>query len=358
MGVLAREPILAVDTESNSLYAYRERVCLIQFSTPKVDYLVDPLAIADLSSLGPIFADAHIEKVFHAAEYDVICLERDFGFKFDNLFDTMLASRILGKREVGLGAVLREGFGVYLNKRYQRANWGQRPLPAHLLDYARLDTHFLIPLRLRLRAELKSNHLWPLAEEDFRRLCVVNERLNGNCEGREGCWRVSGAQELEPQQAAVLRELCQYRDQVAKAIDRPLFKVMGDKTLLAIATACPRDEDALGRLPGMSPSQMRRHGRAVLQAVQRGLRAEPIYPPKYPQPDERFLWRLEVLRNWRKSTARGMGVDSDIVLPRDLMHAVARKNPRRAGDLQKVLNEVPWRYEQFGARILDVLRGK
>src|SRR5512135_2846081 len=79
---LANQPRVAVDTESNSLHAYREQVCLIQFSTPRTDYVVDPLAFDDLSSLGPLFSNPAIEKVFHAAEYDLICLRRDFGFEF------------------------------------------------------------------------------------------------------------------------------------------------------------------------------------------------------------------------------------------------------------------------------------
>jgi ribonuclease D len=82
---------------------YQEQVCLIQFSTGDTDYLVDPLALTDLTPLSPIFADPKIEKIFHAAEYDIICLKRDFGYKFANIFDTMVASRVLGKQAVGLG---------------------------------------------------------------------------------------------------------------------------------------------------------------------------------------------------------------------------------------------------------------
>jgi ribonuclease D len=103
---LCREGILAVDTESNSLFAYQEQVCLIQFSTPEMDYLVDPLALEDLSPLGEVFSAEGTEKVFHAAEYDLICLSRDFGFEFANLFDTMVAARILGRKAVGLGSLL------------------------------------------------------------------------------------------------------------------------------------------------------------------------------------------------------------------------------------------------------------
>src|SRR5512139_501768 len=157
---LSQTPIIAVDTESNSLHAYREQVCLVQFSTPTTDYLVDPLALQDLSPLAPLFADPGIEKIFHAAEYDLLCLSRDFGFKFANLFDTMLAARILGRNMVGLGSLLESEFGILLDKRHQRADWGKRPLPEDQLSYARLDTHFLIPLRNHMRQELQDRQWW------------------------------------------------------------------------------------------------------------------------------------------------------------------------------------------------------
>ena len=119
---------LAIDTESNSLYAYREQVCLIQISVPGYDYIVDPLALPSIDELGELMADPSVEKIFHAAEYDLLCLKRDFGYSFSNLFDTMLAARILGRKKVGLAAVLNQEFGIQVNKRYQRANWGRRPL--------------------------------------------------------------------------------------------------------------------------------------------------------------------------------------------------------------------------------------
>jgi len=350
---LAQESILAVDTESNSLFAYRERVCLIQFSTAEKDYLVDPLAIDDQSPLASIFASKRIEKIFHAAEYDIITLKRDFGFRFANLFDTMVAARILGWGELGLGSILKNEFGVQLNKRYQRANWGKRPLPADMLAYARLDTHYLIPLRNQLRSELKAKGRWALAVEDFRRLRYVNgrERANGN----ETCWRIKGVRDLSPQQAAVLMELCVYRDQVAQSINRPLFKVIGDQTLYAIACDWPDDLDALSQLPGMSYKQVRRHGKALLEAVQRGLRADPVTPPRHHRPSERFLARVEALRSWRKMVAHEMGVSSDVVLPRDLLNEIATQNPKRETELADVMEQVPWRMENFGDEILGVL---
>ncbi len=357
---LLHEPVLAVDTESNSLYAYQEQVCLIQFSTQEMDYLVDPLSMKDLSPLARIFSNPKIEKIFHAAEYDLICLQRDFAFKVENLFDTMVAATVLGKDEVGLGSILKNEFGVEMDKRFQRANWGQRPLPQHLLDYAMLDTRYLIPLRERLRAELEESGRWPLAEEDFRRLSLLN---NGEQEHprnhtrkiEEACWRISGVNDLNPRQAAVLQELCKYRDNVARRLNRPLFKVMSDRTLHAIASACPTTANELKRLPGMSRGQMQRHGSALLQVVQRGLQAPPITQPRSPRPDEKFLCRLENLRLWRKLTARDLGVKSDVVLSRDLLHAVAERNPREMEELAEILKDVPWRLENFGQQILQVI---
>jgi ribonuclease D len=350
--LLAQQPAIGVDTESNSLYAYREQVCLVQFSTPANDYLLDPLALTDLSPLAPVFSDPHIQKTFHAAEYDLICLKRDFAFNFANIFDTMLAARILGRQEVGLGSILEVEFSLQVDKRHQRANWGQRPLPDFLLDYARQDTHYLIPLKAKLEKELKKKGLLPLAHEDFQRLCEVEVTAEN---GRNDCWRVNGVHHLSPQHVAILQQLCLYRDEAARKINRPLFKVISNHTLLAIAQAEPATIDELKVLPGMTSHQINRHGKALLAAVERGLQAEPVYPPRNARPDERFLSRLEALKQWRKLKARQLEVESDIVLPRDLLHRLAAKNPQSLQSLTECLSEVPWRRKRYGDEILKVL---
>ena len=351
---LMKEPIVAVDTESNSLYAYQERVCLIQFSIPERDFLVDPLSVFDLSALGPLFASPEIEKIFHAAEYDLIMLDQDFGFELSNLFDTMVAARILGWKAVGLGSILQDQFGIQVQKKYQRANWGRRPLPDEMLTYAQLDTHYLIPLRKRIKDELEKTGRWSLAQEDFERGCQVN--TNHNQRDSADCWRINGARDLRGHQLAVLQELCEYRDQIAQSSDRPLFKVINNSTLYNIAEACPRSSRELEAVKGLSHKQVRWLGRGLLSAVQRGLEAKqtPKIPHK-PRPSDAYLLRVEKLRQWRKNTGRAMGVESDVVLPKDLLYEFAETNPKNFGQVAEIMSAVPWRLAQFGDQIFSLL---
>lgn len=295
---LSRESLVAVDTEANGLYAYREQVCLIQFSTPQKDYLVDVLSLDDLSPLASVFSDAKIEKVFHAAENDLVLLQEEFGFRFERLFDTMIAARILGWKSLGLGSILEAEFNIKVEKKFQRANWGRRPLPPEMVTYAQLDTHFLIPLRNRMKSALKERGRWLLALEDFTRQSRVESLDHRDDAGT--VWRVNGAYDLPPQNAAVLKELCLLRDEKAQEMNRPHFKVISDKTLLRIAQECPRSVGALKRMGVVSTRQVEWMGRALIQAVQRGLSADPLHPPRSPRPSDTFLSRHDRLRHWRK----------------------------------------------------------
>ena len=351
---LSKHSLVAVDTEANSLYAYREQVCLIQFSIPGADYLVDPLVLEDLSPLAEIFRHPEIEKIFHAAEYDLIILQRDFNFRFTNLFDTMIASRILGLKSVGLRALLKSHFGVIVNKKYQRADWGRRPLPAEMLTYAQIDTHYLIPLRKQLKARLEANGRWALAKEDFQRACVVDS--NHNDPKKVNCWRINGVQDLSSSQVAILHELCRFRDQKARILNRPLFKVINDQALINIAIANPDSFGKLERVPGITYKQIRWIGADLLAAVQSGRNKKPPRQPRRERPSDEYMDRVESLRQWRKKTARGFGVESDIVLPKDLLYILAESNPKTNEEIARILRAVPYRLEKYGEVILDILR--
>lgn len=351
---LSAQPRIAVDTESNSLHAFRERVCLIQFSTPKKDYLVDPLILQDMSPLAPLFASPKIEKIFHAAEYDLICLRRDFGFEFANLFDTMQAARILGYPFVGLDNILAEKFGVKIDKRHQKADWGARPLTPVQIDYARFDTHYLFQLRDLLEGELREKERWEIAQDDFLLACNVNdakEKLNG------ASWKKFGTRkDLSLRELTIISELCTCRDQIAEKLGRPAFKVVGDDILLDIARNLPEKDVDLSGI-GMSSRQIRLWGDEILAAMKRGLDAPLVKREQVKRPGDAVLKRLDKLKSWRKKIAKELAVESDVVLPKIYLSMLAENPPKNINELESVMCESPTRFKKYGTQIYSLIGG-
>ena len=362
---LRGEPALAVDTESNSLYVYREQVCLIQISVPDADYLVDPLAVDDLAALSPLLADPDVLKVFHGGEYDLRVLYRDFRFTVSNLFDTMWASRILGWPAHGLGALLEAHFGVRLNKKYQRANWGERPLPPALLDYARLDTHYLLQLHEIQARELKACNRWPQARHRFSRL--VESRWEPKEFDPDGFWRLSGVRDLDDLGRGVLRELYLFRDQQAKSENRPPFRVLSNQALLAVSAQRPQNLRALRQVKGISPRMAGRYGKELLLAIRQGAshpltwsersRPQPVSGRANGRPSAACQARFEALRAWRNMAAGSRGVEPDMVLTNQVLWDVASNNPRSRADLGSIEALARWQAEEFGDDLLKVVRG-
>ena len=355
---LATCTTVAVDTESNSLHAYRERVCLIQFSTATADYIVDPIRLPDLTALAPFFASPAHEKIFHAAEGDLLGLGRDFHFTFANIFDTMSAARTLGWPHVGLAAVLKAEFNVTMSKTHQRADWGRRPLRAEMLDYARLDTHYLPALRDRLFVALTESGRWPEAQEDFERLARTSPPAVSRTPDPQAFWRVKGARDLTPRQAAVLRAVFVYRDTESARANLPPFKVIGEPTLLDLARRSPHTLDDLKGIVAMTPGQVHRHGQALLRAVEDGLRAEPPSPPVAERDPDDVRDRYDRLHQWRKTRAQARGVESDVILPRTALWDLARRPPCTLADLTDIVDFGPTRRAMYGQEVVAVIGGR
>jgi ribonuclease D len=353
--LLAQEPLIALDMESNGLYAYRERVCLIQISTRTADYIIDPFRVADLSPLAPILANPAVEKVIHAGDYDLMSLKRDYGFVVHNLFDTMLASRVCGRREMGLDKLLNVFFGVSVTKNHQRDDWGQRPLSEEALRYAQMDTHYLPSLRDHLTAELEQKGRLVEARETFAEathVTIPNREFDPN-----GYWHIGVPAGLNRRQIAILRELYLWRDAEAQARDCPAFKVMSDQTLVAIAREAPTLAEQLRDIRGLAASQAGRYTKALLQAVERGRRSKvPERPPRPPDINPVAIERFTVLREWRKSRAEARKVESDVILSKDALWAVALQAPKTLAEMQGIRGLGPWRLATYGEDILNVLK--
>jgi ribonuclease D len=360
--ILERETLIAVDTESNSLYAYRERVCLIQISTPAngsgkdvVDYIIDPLAIKDMTPLAPIFASSSLEKVFHAATYDLMTLKRDFGFEFRGLFDTMIAARICGLKTIGLNNLLGEIVGVQLDKSHQRDDWGKRPLPKASLLYAQMDTHYLPQLRDHFHERLNEHGRHREAKEAFAEVADVPAAVDRQFD-TEAFWKLGAPNHLKPRQFAVLREIYALREEFARDYDLPSFKIIMDKTLVAIAHAMPASLTEFEGIQGMTPGQIRRYGRDLLEAVERG-RAAPIPkpPPTEPPADPRTVEVYTALREWRKAKAAARDVEADVIISRDALWNLAEQMPTTMEDVGKIPGIGEWRLEAYGEELLALL---
>ncbi len=349
---LAAQSRVAVDTESNSLHAFREQVCLLQFSSLKADYLVDPLALRDLSLLAPVFANPKIEKIFHAAEYDLICLRRDFNFSFANLFDTMQAARILGYPAVGLDRLLGDKFDIKMDKRHQKANWAARPLTQDQIHYARLDTHYLFNLRDALEQELRERERLEFALEDFYRACLSDEqkqRTNG------ASWeRFAGRKDLSLRELTVISYLCKWRDKEAEKLNRPPYKVVMDDVFVALAKNLPEQKVDLSAA-GLSEKQIKLWGDQVMSAIKHGAEA-PLVERKQPErKNDAVLRRLEKLKAWRKSVGLEMKVESDIILPKPYLGLLSENPPKSLDELRDLMKDTPSRVDKFGVQILKTL---
>lgn len=355
---LSRAPRLAVDLEANSLYAYRERICLIQISTETQNFIIDPLAEFSLEPLKHIFESASIEKVFHAAEYDLSLLENLYGWRLSNFFDTMWAGRLLGFSKMGLAWFLETLYGIHLDKKHQKANWAQRPLSPEKLLYACNDTCHLLRLRDDLGKQLEEKGLLREAEEVFRNLC----RPHGakRVFNADDFWKLPGARTIPPRAQAVLKALFVFRENEAKRRDVPPFKVMNNQVLVQIAQASARWNGNMPRkitsIPGVSDKLLDRLHPRLDDTIRKALHATPpVYSTRHQNHSAGYWQRHELLLQWRKETAGKRGVESDAILNRETLEEIAEKWPQKEQELASINTLGPCKREQYGAEIIKIL---
>lgn len=352
---LRTQKAIGVDTESNSLFVYHEQVCLIQISTPLKDYLVDSLTIKDILKLGEIFQNNKIVKVFHAADYDLACLKRDYNFEFVNIFDTLVATRTLGKQKFGLADLIKEYFHVELDKKYQKANWGIRPLKFEMLLYASLDSHYLVALKDILRKELIVKKRLDLVLEECEYHAKHIAPLNNH---EADMWRIKGIGQLNLKQLLALQSLHDYRESLAEKINKPPFKVFRNDVLLEIARHLPKSSQELKDLNILSSNQFNQFQKPLLDVVHKSTLSKITRKQKPPRPSDEFLARSELLANWRKQMGIDLGIPSDVILPKDVLHRIIVENPQEEQELSTILKSLPVRNKLFNQSLLKNLKGK
>jgi ribonuclease D len=360
IAAVGRESRVGVDTEAASFHRYRDRIYLLQVSSPTQTALIDPLAVADLGPLGALLADPHVEKVFHDADYDLRVLDRDYAFRAVRLFDTRIAAQLAGEPAIGLAALLEKYAGVKLDKEHQKADWSLRPLSPPMLAYAAADTHHLLALRDALEQRLRQLGRLEWAQEEFRQLESL--RWTGPAEGDEETYlRLKGAKGLSPRSLAALRLLHRWRETVAEREDKAPFRIIGNDALLGVSRALPESAPALNRVRELPGSLARRHGTALLDAVSRARALSDAELPRLerrprPQKDSGFDLRLEKLKAARNRVATDLGLEAGVLCGRTTLEAVARARPSDRGALDRIAELRRWQVVVLGDALLEALR--
>ena len=355
------EPVLGIDTESDSMYCYREKVCLIQVSDRKQDYIIDPLAVKELGPFLELLADPKVVKVFHGADYDIVSLRRDFGCEIPNLFDTMVSSQILGLPKVGLADLVNRFFDVKLDKKFQRHNWAKRPLLPEHLDYARGDSHFLLPLRELLTHKLQSIGRMEIAQEEFELLSL--REWKEKAFDPDDFIRIKHSSGLEDLGLRVLRQLYVYRDGQAKDMNRPPYKVIPNQVLILVARKRPQKLDDLNSIVRSGSTMVRRHGPAMIEAVKRGV-ADTVPLPsrkrdsaeKKPPHGGRETERLfQKLKNWRQELVARQNLPLAMSASNNQLKILAGWRPEDLKSLHELSDIRTWQVERYGKEWLTIL---
>ena len=352
---------VAIDTEADSLHSYREKLCLLQISVPAAagvvdagrdletasgnhdhrslqhDSIVDPLADLDLEPLRQVLETREI--VLHGADYDLRMLRRGLNLIAHQIFDTMIAARLLGIREFSLAALVKRHFGLELPKGSQKANWGKRPLPARMAEYAINDVRYLLPLAEKLEAELDRYQRRDWLRQSCQR--VVEQAAVTRVRKQDEFWRIRGSGLLRGRAAAVLRALWQWREREAEMADRPPFHILQNEKLLSAAVGF-----ASGSVPDYKHFSSRRR-QAFREAARIALTAPesdwPVLPRRFgTRPTAEMVRCMEELRQRRDDAAEELGLEPSFIAPRGTLEAIATDHTRAAPLL------VPWQRELLG----------
>ncbi|MEO8360385.1 MAG: HRDC domain-containing protein [Vicinamibacteria bacterium] len=348
---------IAVDTESDSLYHYHQKVCLIQIATEAgCSYLLDPLEGFPVEALKPLFENPAITKVFHGADYDIALLKAKASIGIRNVYDTMIAAKFIGRTEVGLQATLRDELGLTISKGNQKDDWSARPLSEEQQNYATTDVDHLLAVVTRQKAALEEKKRLHWVREE----CGALEKLSGLPEKpdpRDVFRDVKGVAALSPRALALFQELIACRERIADELDLPPFRVAVNEALISLA----RSEKDGGRDAILSNIRRREFAAQFHEALIRGLGCPDDALPKLERGRRIELplsqqKRVASLKEWRKTAAVRVGLELSLILPQRLIDKIADANPPTLDALAAVDGLRNWRVEAFGEEILKLIK--
>jgi ribonuclease D len=353
---------LAVDLEAAGFHRYSDQVCLVQLTTPDETYVLDPLAFDPSDLLRGPLEDPEVLVLMHGGDYDMRMLDRDLGIRPRNIFDTQIAASLLAEEGLGLGALLEKYLDVKLSKKFQRADWAQRPLTDGMLEYAADDTRYLPQLVNILADKLEAAGRMTWAEEEFRRMEDI--RWTEEPDG-DPVARVKKAKHFAPRDTERLRVALAWRDEIARSRDRATFRVVGDPPLMEVAETRPRSVGDLIGIKGFPERLAKANGKDLLARLREvdDLPEDQLTPfPRLqtgkgwgratPEEEERTN-RLKAVRN---EVADEVGLPRGTVLSNGMIEAIARSQPKDAEALRAMDGMRAWQYDLVAERLLKALK--
>ena len=318
---------LAIDTESNGIYVYNEHVCLIQLGTEDSNYIIDPLKLPNLEPLGFILSNPDISKVIHGSDYDLRCLDRDYGFNVKSIFDTQVAARFLGDSHPNLASVLEIYLGVHISKSHhlQTSNWGLRPLSESAIAYAAADVNHLVSLSKTLKASLSQLDRLSWVEEECQRLEQI--RYVAPDQPEIAFLKIKNSNKLSAKGLAILKELFSWRDSLAQNVDLPPSRIITNDTMIGLAITADEvrssDETTVNSIiidELETQSRLPQHRvRDISATILKAMKGPEFHRPEVKR--ESRIWTsksreiLKRLKHWRQAKSTELSLDPSLLWP-------------------------------------------
>ncbi len=369
---LSRSPRVAFDLESNGMHAYRATACIIQLWLPPGpgpgprdgEVIIIDAHATSLLPIGDLLASETTEKIVHDVAFDARILA-EAGVFLANARDTSLAARMLSRPATGLASLLETELGVRIDKKLQQHDWGERPLTREMLTYLAGDVLNLSALADRLFAEVNERGIADEVEEETRyRLASAIAGANA-ADPRPPYVRLKGIDRVPAAELPILRHLANIREDLARELDVPPYKVLGPDVLFEIAKKKPETLDDLAKIRGaMGGRRARSIANELLDAVVAGLEDGAIPPedqvwfekPKIPGATLRARRaREQRLTRWRKEEAKKRGLDEQVILPGHVLQDLADLDEPKLDTLAKVPGIGAFRVARHGEELVTLL---